>query len=783
MIATKVKDMAYNSDSIKVLSDIEHIRLRLGMYIGEPDNPMHLLTEVIDNAIDEAQSGFSDRTVISVDTESNRYAVQDYGRGIPHGKKKLDDGSEIEIVELLCTKSNSGGKFDEKSYTVSAGLHGLGLTLVNALSSSLYICSIRDGKQVELYANDSAVTSLLYTDVPKEYNNGTLVSFAPNHAYFKSSVIPLNEIKERCRILNAFGYKTELVIDNTAEEFPSQDLFSLLPDCEKSYNKAKFESVIDNEKVIVALNYTNGTKYSCAGYTNLIHNKVGGTHVRVLRKTICEAWQVLYKKFKDNTNVELLYEDCLIGLDSLVAVFLKEISFSSQTKEKLTVPADSLSSLFDSVREGIIQYYSENEPLRKALVKRFEDYRIAQNKLLSQKEITSLIKINDSKDGTVKRRSVVPGLIECTSNQVEGSELYLVEGKCLVGSTKVRLANGVVMSLEDIDRNLKSCQVLSWSGHSDDIIETDCKSVGIACYSKHNKRIYLKHLNGDDVKGFVECTPEHRFLYTNEYFEDWVTAEKLEEGDFLYGYSTSLSSLVISEIEDVYYEKSVPMYCLNVPETSNFILDYGGLVSHNSAAGPIARARNPKLQAVLPLRGKIKNVTGLSIKEALKSQEVCNIVNAIGGGLGDKADPKLSRYEKIILCSDSDVDGQHIASLILACLVNILPPIVKAGMVYLLEAPLYGYNLKGTKQRFYTSDITKVPKDALNFTRYKGLGEMDDNEFRDSCLFEGKRKLYRIEYPENLEWFNNVMGTSEGRSNLLSDLGIIKGFNNGEQEL
>ena len=267
---------------------------------------MHLLTEVIDNAIDEAQSGYSDRTIISVDTESNRYAVQDYGRGIPHGKKKLDDGSEIEIVELLCTKANSGGKFEDKSYVFSSGLHGIGVTLVNALSSSLYICSIRDGKQVELYANDSAVTSLLYTDVPKEYDNGTLVSFAPNPAYFKSSVIPLNEIKERCRILNAFGYKTELIVDNTAEEFPSQDLFSLLPDCEKSYNKAKFESVIDNEKVIVALNYTNGTKYTCAGYTNLIHNKVGGTHIRVLKKTICEAWQVLYKKFKDNANVELL---------------------------------------------------------------------------------------------------------------------------------------------------------------------------------------------------------------------------------------------------------------------------------------------------------------------------------------------------------------------------------------------------------------------------------------------------------------------------------------------
>ena len=251
--------------------------------------------------------------------------------------------------------------------------------------------------------------------------------------------------------------------------------------------------------------------------------------------------------------------------------------------------------MFSAIKDKIVQYYSDNETIRKALVKRFEEYRIAQNRLLSQKEITSLVKINDSKDGTVKRRSVVPGLIECTSSQVEGSELYLVEGK--------------------------------------------------------------------------------------------------------------------------------------------------------SAAGPIARARNPKLQAVLPLRGKIKNVTNLSIKEALKSQEVCNIVNAIGAGIGDKANPKQSRYEKIIIQTDADVDGQHIASLILSCLINILPSIVKAGMVYLLEAPLYGYNLKGSRQRFYTSSLDKIPKDAIEFTRYKGLGEMNDDEFRDSCLFEGKRKLYWYNLP------------------------------------
>lgn len=615
--------MSYDSDSIKVLSDIEHIRLRLGMYIGEPDNPHHLLTEILDNAIDEAQSGYSNKTVIGVDTKSSTYSVQDYGRGIPHGKKKLEDGSEIEILELLCTKANSGGKFEDKNYSYSSGLHGIGLTLVNALSCSMYMSSIRDGKQVEIYTNDSKVTSLVYTDVPKDYSNGTMVSFSPDPKYFANKEIPLDFIKERCRVLNAFGFPTELTVDQEpVTDISNSDIYSLLPDCERSFHKNKFEEVIEGEKIIVLLNYTNGTKYTCTGYTNLIHNRVGGTHVRLFRKTICDAWQAIYRQFKNESEVELCYDDCLVGLDSLVAVFIKEISFSSQTKEKLTIPADYLSKLCSAVRDKIISYYSENEAIRKPLIKRFEEYRIAQNKLLSQREITSLVKINESRDGKVQRRSVVPGLIECTSNQVEGSELYLVEGK--------------------------------------------------------------------------------------------------------------------------------------------------------SAAGPIARARNPKLQAVLPLRGKIKNVAGLSIKEALKSQEVCSIVNSIGCGVGDKANPKNSRYSKIIIGNDSDVDGQHIASLILCCLVNLVPSIVKAGMVYLLDAPLYGYNIKGNKQRFYTSDMNVIPKDALNFTRYKGLGEMDDEEFRDSCLFEGKRKLYQVDFPEDLDNFNRIMGTTEGRSELLSELGIIQ---------
>lgn len=134
----------YNSDSIKVLSDIEHMRARKGMYIGEASDPRQLLSEIFDNAMDEVQAGYSNELIVTIDTSKNIYSVRDFGRGIPHGKKLLDSGEKKEVVEILITKSNSGGKFDTDSYNYSSGLHGLGLTITNALSDWIEVASHRN---------------------------------------------------------------------------------------------------------------------------------------------------------------------------------------------------------------------------------------------------------------------------------------------------------------------------------------------------------------------------------------------------------------------------------------------------------------------------------------------------------------------------------------------------------------------------------------------------------------------------------------------------------------
>ena len=197
------------------------------------------------------------------------------------------------------------------------------------------------------------------------------------------------------------------------------------------------------------------------------------------------------------------------------------------------------------------------------------------------------------------------------------------------------------------------------------------------------------------------------------------------------------------------------------------------LCEGDSAAGVIARPRDRKTQAVLPLRGKIQNVSGMSYKDALKHETIANIINSIGAGIGESADPKKCRYERIIISTDADPDGQHIVALLLTALVNLVPPLIRAGMVYLLDPPLYKYYDKDGKP-IYTNDFDSVPENAKGFIRFKGLGAMEDKDFKNTCLNKNNRTLYQVTYPDDIDQFNYIVGTSAGRSELLKRYGVIK---------
>ena len=614
----------YSADSIKVLDSLQHIRLRKGMYIGDATDARALLSEIFDNAIDEVQAGFSSELVINVDTKNNKYEVRDYGRGIPHGKKKLANGDEKEVLEVLLTVSNSGGKFDNSSYNYSSGLNGLGLTVTNALSNVIEITSYRKGKFVKATCHGTDHVDLEY-GTSKEHD-GTNVMFIPNPEYFKHKTIPIDFIRDRCRVASALGFKSRLIVDDVEQNVNASIYDLMVEETTSVHDYVRIEPLevtsLNGEKMKVALKYTSDTTDRYFGFTNLLCNYLGGTHVQELSKTIITTWKEFIESHKNvKPAVELKNNDYLVGLRAVCAIFIAKPEFSSQTKEKLVVNKKYLEDLMSLFKTRFARYLEDNIVIAQQLIKRFEEYRIAQNNLLSRKEISSLIKINTDSDDNIRRRSIVSKLVECTSRKKAGTELFIVEG--------------------------------------------------------------------------------------------------------------------------------------------------------DSAKGPYLFTRNKETQAILPLRGKILNITNRSVKDAVKNNEICDIANSIGCGIGGACDASKSRYSKIIVSADADPDGLQINCLVLSVFINMFPDLVKQGMVYVSMPPLYCWG-KDEKSFGWCNKIEEVPKNVKEVHRFKGLGEMNDNELKYFLVDPETRNLMNIQYPTDVEEFNKILGTSEGKNNLLKTLGIIE---------
>ena len=424
----------YNSESIQVLNSIQHIQLRRGMYIGEGQDPRQLLSEICDNAVDEIQAGYSDKMIIRVDTVKNEYTVQDFGRGIPHGKKKLENGQEKEVVEVLMTESNSGGKFDNSSYKYSSGLNGLGMTITNALSLEMEVVTCRNKKFVRCISYAGKNTQLSHGS---SMLSGTTVRFIPNPAMFKTATIPVDFIIDRCKTFTAFGFKAELYVDNNQID-TNCTIYDLIQENEEFSTYVDIPKIdvtnSSDERLITALRYTSDTKDRYFAYTNLLNNYLGGSHVTAISSAIVEAWEEFISTHKNIApKVTLRKSDYLVGLRTVVAVFISSPEFSSQTKEKLVVNKKYFDELMCLFKKQFKKYLNDNILTAQQLIKRFEEFRAAQNTLLNRKEISSLIKVSEDDPNNIRRRSVVSKLVECTSTKRDEREMFIVEGDSALG--------------------------------------------------------------------------------------------------------------------------------------------------------------------------------------------------------------------------------------------------------------------------------------------------------------------------------------------------------------
>ena len=618
----------YSAGSIQVLEGLEAVRKRPSMYIGDVGvrGLHHLVYEVVDNSIDEAMAGFCDHIEVSI-LEDNSIRVQDNGRGIPTGMHPKEHRSALEVV---LTVLHAGGKFNKDSYKVSGGLHGVGVSCVNALSDSLVAEIHREGKiYQQKYSKGKPLTQVEV--IGECEDTGTTITFHPDPEIFNVTTIYNYEtLANRMRELSFLnrGIKItltdkrtlvdEYVVDVNGNSSPTgkqiykNDVFYSQEGLKEfiKYLDASQEEIIPepvcvtSDKIIpidIALQYNNGYKETILSYVNNIHTIEGGTHLQGFRMGLSRSLRNYADKNKllEKVKVELTQEDFREGLTAVVSVKVAEPQFEGQTKTKLG-NSEVTSIVSQATSAAMDQYLEENPKYAKLIIEKVVLAATARTAARKAREMVQR--------KTVMSGAGMPGkLADCSERNPELCELFLVEG--------------------------------------------------------------------------------------------------------------------------------------------------------DSAGGTAKQGRDRRIQAILPLRGKILNVEKAAEDRAFDSEEIRNIYTALGVTVaqadenGEKRmDLSKLRYHKVIIMTDADVDGSHIATLILTFFFRYMLDLIRNGYVYLATPPLY--LVKKGKEEIYcwtdaqraeaTQKLGKGSDKGVTVQRYKGLGEMSDHQLWDTTMDPSKRRLRKI---------------------------------------
>ena len=624
----KQAEEQYSANSIQVLEGLEAVRKRPSMYIGDVSERglHHLVYEVVDNSIDEAMAGYCDTIDVRI-LEGNSIRVRDNGRGIPTGMHEKEHRSALEVV---LTVLHAGGKFSKDSYKVSGGLHGVGVSCVNALADSLIAEVHREGKIFEQrYSKGKPLGPVVVTGEASD--TGTIITFHPDPEIFtQTTVYRYDTLAARLREL-AFLNKgihisltderetvDEFVVDEAGESkatgrkvFRGEVFYS-----EKGlsefieYLDAGAQTIIPqpvcitSDKIIpidIALQYNNGYSEKIYSYVNNIHTIEGGTHLQGFKMGLSRSLKQYAEKNKllEKFKGDLAPEDFREGLTAVISVKVAEPQFEGQTKTKLGNP-EATSAVSQATAAAVDMYLEENPKFAKTIIDKIVLAATARAAARKAREM-------------VQRKSPLGGggmpgkLADCSDKDPEKCELFLVEG--------------------------------------------------------------------------------------------------------------------------------------------------------DSAGGTAKQGRDRRTQAILPLRGKILNVEKASGDRAFDSEEIRNIYTALGVTVaqedetGEKhMDLSKLRYHKVVIMTDADVDGSHIACLILTFFFRYMYDLIKNGYVYLATPPLYLVK-KGKEEVYCWTEeqreeaamrLGKGTDKGYTVQRYKGLGEMSEEQLWDTTMNPANRRLRQI---------------------------------------
>jgi len=444
----KIENISYQADSIKVLKGLEAVKKRPGMYIGDTNDGTglhHMVYEVVDNSIDEALAGFCKNIEIDIN-QDGIIIVKDDGRGIP---VDIHKGEKKSAAEVIMTQLHSGGKFDHDSYKISGGLHGVGVSVVNALSEKLELIIDRDGKKYFIeFKNGNAVKPLRV--IGKSKKTGTLIKFLPSKEIFSSVKFSLTTIQKKMRELAFLNKGTKIVINDLTQKKSKSIEFKfdggilqfvdfLDEKREKLKNKNNndlfkkpifIEGKKQNLEIECSLKWNAGYAEDVYAYTNNIFQKDGGTHLlgfrsaltRVVNKYAYE--QNLLKKNK----LSISGDDIKEGLTCVLSIKIPDPKFSSQTKDKL-VSSEVRSIVETILNERLSVWFDQNPSIAKIVLAKIVHAALARDVARKARE-------------NVRRKVAweligLPGkLADCQISKQEGTELFIVEGDSAGGSAK-----------------------------------------------------------------------------------------------------------------------------------------------------------------------------------------------------------------------------------------------------------------------------------------------------------------------------------------------------------
>lgn len=635
----------YDESSIRVLEGLEPVKERPGMYTRTTD-PTHICQEVIDNAADEALGGFAKRIAVCVHTDGS-LSIEDDGRGIPVG---LHPKENVPVVELVFTRLHAGGKFNKKdggAYAFSGGLHGVGVSVTNALSTRLEVEVRREsGIWRIVFSGGDVIEALHQVGQCSARTSGTSVRVWPDPRYFESPRYSLLELERllRAKAVLLPGVEVSLTLEKSNAE-PEVKSWKY-PQGLSSYLQELFNGdepvapVFAGENYIAAGHEQFSQGEGCAwamawfeegsggeSYVNLIPTPSGGTHEAGLRTGIFEA----VKSFIDHhallpRGVKLAAEDVWSRIRFVLSARLLDPQFQGQTKEKLN-NRDAVKLMASLIRDPLELWLNQHVDDAKKIAELA--IRQAQTRLRSAK------RVEKKKSSGV---AVLPGkLTDCESEDISRNELFLVEGDSAGGSAKL--------------------------------------------------------------------------------------------------------------------------------------------------------ARDKEFQAILPLRGKVLNSWETHRDQLFMNNEIHDMAVAIGvdpHSEGDQPDLSGLRYGKIAIMSDADVDGSHIQVLLLTLFYRHFPALIRAGHIYIAQPPLFRIDVPGQgknrpPRKLYALDEVelthildrlrgeKIKEDSWSISRFKGLGEMNPEQLRDTTLNPDTRRLARVHIRTNAQedtqaMFTMLMGKGEAAS-------------------